>query len=197
MRRHELKIVNHQSPDLDHVAYKGALEVLYRKILKFQAQTYCHFAKSSAYRLGLDAVKWHDWEAMIDDVRLQEDALAALDKLWNDIQYSHDSLAVKKQHQESLAAWFTVSEGVSSLRKALAEAAKDHDLAKLLSWLCRVDPSQMYNAARDRHEPGTCEWMMKNQEFLAWEKGERSLLWLHGKGTISSVGATESSIYYS
>ncbi|UKZ66398.1 uncharacterized protein TrAtP1_007573 [Trichoderma atroviride] len=118
---------------------------------------------------------------MIDDVRLQEDALAALDSLWHDVQYSQDSSAVKKQHQESLAAWLTISEDVSSLRKALAEAEKDHDRAKLLSWLCQVDPSQMYNAARDKHEVGTSEWLMTNQQLLAWEKEDKSLLWIHGK----------------
>lgn len=133
---------------------------------------------------------------MIDDVRLQEDALAGLDKLWHDIQFSNDSLAVQKQHQKSLATWLTISEDVSGLRKALAEAAKDRDRAQLLSWLCQVDPSQMYNAARDRHEAGTSEWLMENQEFQAWEKEERSLLWLHGKGTFPHVSATKSSIFF-
>lgn len=184
-----------QSSNLDHLAYKRALEAQYRKILRFQAETFCHFAKNAAYRLGLDVVKWNDWEAMIDDVRLQEDALAALDSLWHDVQYSQDSLAVKKQHQESLAAWLTISEDVSSLRKALAEAEKDHDRAELLSWLCQVDPSQMYNAARDKHEVGTSEWLMENQHLLAWEKEDKALLWIHGKGTVHSFGITESSIH--
>ncbi|UKZ92911.1 uncharacterized protein TrAFT101_007843 [Trichoderma asperellum] len=181
VRRYELEGDNRQSSALDHLAYKGALEALYQKILKFQAETYCHLTQNFAHRLGLDAVKWNDWEAMIDDVRLQEDALAGLDKLWHDVQYSHDSLEAKKQHEKSLATWITVSEDVSGLRKALEEAAKDHDRKEFLSWLCQVDPSHMYNAARDRHEAGTSEWLMKNQEFLAWEKEERSLLWLHGQ----------------
>ncbi|KAM0522461.1 hypothetical protein ACHAPE_002051 [Trichoderma viride] len=178
-----------QSPSLDHLAYKRALEAQYRNILRFQAETYCHLAKNAAHRFGLDAVKWNDWEAMIDDVRSQEDALAALDNLWHDAQYSQDSLAVKKQHQESLAAWLTISEDVSSLRKAIAEAEKDRDRADLLLWLCQVDPSQMYNAARDKHEVGTSEWLMENQELLAWEKEDKSLLWIHagsGKSILSS-----------
>ncbi|KAL7924367.1 ankyrin repeat-containing domain protein [Trichoderma austrokoningii] len=182
-RRYELAQMTDgcQSSKLDHLAYRRALEVQYRKILRLQAETYCHFAKNAAYRLGLDAVKWNDWEAMINDVRLQEDALAALDNLWYDVQYSQDSLAVKKQHQESLAAWLSIGEDVSSLRKALVEAEQNHDRAGLLSWLCQVDPSQMYNAARDKHELGTSEWLLKNHEFLAWEKEESSLMWLHGK----------------
>lgn len=184
-----------QSSNLDHLAYKRALESQYLKILRFQAVTYCHFAKNVAYRYSLDAVKWNDWEAMINDVRLHEDALAALDNLWHDVQYSQDSLAVKKQHQESLAAWLTISEDVSSLRKALAEAEKDHDRAELLSWLCQVDPSQMYNAARDKHEVGTSEWLMANRELLVWEKEDKSLLWIHGKGTVHSVGIIEFSIH--
>ncbi|KAK6449599.1 hypothetical protein FP744_10005849 [Trichoderma asperellum] len=155
VRRYELEVDNRQSSALDHLAYKGALEALYRKILKFQAETYCHLTQNFAHRLGLDAVKWNDWEAMIDDVRLQEDALSGLDKLWHDVQYSHDSLEAKKQHEKSLATWITVSEDVSGLRKALEEAAKDHDRKEFLSWLCQVDPSHMYNAARDRHEAGT------------------------------------------
>jgi hypothetical protein len=197
MRRYELDKMadNCQSTGLDHLAYKRALETQYRKILKFQAEAFCHFTKSSAYRLGLDAIKWNDWEAMIDDVRLQEDALAALDNLWHDIKYSQESLAVKKQHQESLAAWFTIGEDVSSLRKALAEAEQDRDRAELLSWLCQVDPSQMYNAARDKHEAGTSEWLMENQEFLTWEKEGKSLLWLHGKGTLSLVSIIKYSVY--
>ncbi|KAM0258592.1 hypothetical protein ACHAQJ_003763 [Trichoderma viride] len=189
MRRYKSEIEDHQSPELDYIAYKAALETLYRKILKFQAKSYCHYTKTSAYRLGLDAVKWNDWEAMVDDMRLQEDTLVALDKLWHDMQYDKETLAAKKQHQESLTAWHAIGEDVSGLRKAIAEAAKDRDRIDFLAWLCQVDPSQMYNAARDRHEAGTSEWLMNDDNFRAWEKEERSLLWLHagsGKSILSS-----------
>jgi hypothetical protein len=195
-RRYKSQTHDHQSSALDYIAYKAALETLYQKILRFQATSYCHYTRISAYRIGLDAVKWNDWEGMIEDMRLQEDTLVALDKLWHDIQYDEESLTAKKHHQESLTAWHAIGEDVSGLRKAIAEAAKDRDRIDFLAWLCQVDPSQVYNAARDRHEAGTSEWLMNDDKFQEWEKGEGSLLWIHGKGISCSIIVTRVSVSF-
>lgn len=42
----------------------------------------------------------------------------------------------------------------------------------------------MYNAACKRHEAGTSEWLIENEDFESWMKNPRSLLWLHGKGVL-------------
>ncbi|RDA91555.1 hypothetical protein CP533_4340 [Ophiocordyceps camponoti-saundersi (nom. inval.)] len=71
---------------------------------------------------------------------------------------------------------------VSMLRRAVEDAREDEKRAGLLKWLCSVDPSGMFNAARNRHNKGTNEWLLReSEEFRAWKTTPASLLWLHGK----------------
>jgi hypothetical protein len=59
---------------------------------------------------------------------------------------------------------------------------------ELFSWFCDIDPSSIYNTARERHESGTNEWLVKeSEEFKTWERSDRSLLWLHGKGKSNAL----------
>lgn len=165
---YELGTHNHERFRQSHTQYKTALERLYIYILRFQVTACCHYSKNSALRHGLDAVKWKDWAPLVDEVREQERAFAAIEEMWRDIQ----------RFEEHLITMNTFSE-----MNAKLSALADHEFSALLQWLCDVDPSSMYNAALDRREAGTCEWLIKNsEEFKAWETSDGSLLWLHGKG---------------
>lgn len=138
-----------------HRAYKVALERLYRQILRFQAKGCCYYSNNSAFRHGLDAIKWNDWDLLINEVREQDKHFIEVEQIWQYIeQRSTEETAMDEKKRE-----------------------------ELFSWLCSVDPSSIYNTTRDRHEEGTNEWLVKdNEEFKTWETTAGSLLWLHGKG---------------
>lgn len=152
-----------------HGQYKIALESLYRQILKFEATCCCHYSKNAAFRLGLDAVKWNDWIQLVAEVRDRNNNFIAVENILRDIRLHEERKAAEDRQQVELA-------------KANArEEAEEH--ARLLRWLCDIDPSSMYNAALAKHTPGTCGWLIQdNDAYKAWEEGKSSLLWLHGKG---------------
>ncbi|KAL7803967.1 ankyrin repeat-containing domain protein [Trichoderma afarasin] len=158
---------NHDRFRQSHTQYRTALEELYIHILRFQVTACCHYAKSSALRHALDAVKWKDWDSLIDEIREHERNFAAAEVTWRDIQ----------RYEEHLITINTFSQ-----MNAKLSALEDREFADLLKWLCDVDPSSIYNTGLDRREAGTCEWLIKNsEEFKTWETSDGSLLWLHGK----------------
>ncbi|KAL9480195.1 hypothetical protein ACSS6W_004981 [Trichoderma asperelloides] len=123
---------------------------------------------TQTFRLGLDAVKWNDWSQLLAEVHDKNNNFVAVETIMRDIRLHEESVAAENRHQAALAE---------------ANAAKEaQDYTGLLRWLCDIDPSSMYNSARDRHEAGTCAWLIQDSdEFKAWEEGRSSLLWLHGK----------------
>lgn len=162
---------NHDRFRQSHTQYRTALEELYIHILRFQVTACCHYAKSSALRHALDAVKWKDWDLLIDEIREHERNFAAAEVTWRDIQ----------RYEEHLTTINTFSQ-----MNAKLSALEDREFADLLKWLCDVDPSSIYNTGLDRREAGTCEWLIKNsKEFKTWETSDGSLLWLHGKGMLA------------
>ncbi|KAL7954396.1 ankyrin repeat-containing domain protein [Trichoderma compactum] len=169
-RGHESRVRDHEKFQHSHREYKAALERLYRQILKFEATSCCYY--SSKFRIGLDAVKWNDWEHLIGDVREKEQSFAAIELIWRDIRHAEEQLA-----NES------------------AVAQKEH--GEFLNWLSDIDPSSTYNDARVRYENGTNEWLLKgSEEFKAWETNANSLIWLHGKAGSGKSVLTSSVINY-
>ncbi|KAH0490059.1 hypothetical protein TgHK011_001544 [Trichoderma gracile] len=182
-RRYEAKArVPQQEPPLSHQLYKDSLEVLYREILRFQAKSYCHYASDGPLRLGRDMVKWEDWDKLLGLVHDRESKFAAVEALWRDIKYDEECSAAERRYQESLHQWTEMRTDLSSLHRAVEHARSDDARRKLLTWLCDIDPSEMYNAARDKHAADTGEWLTgKSEKFKAWESSPSSFLWLHGK----------------
>lgn len=180
-----------------HSEYKNALEKLYRQILRFQAIVYCYSTDMSALRLAQDSVKWNSWEKLINDLREQESNLVAIEEKWRDMQHYEQRQAVESQHQATIN---TLSAQLSVTQKALDNAIKE-EYEGLLHWLCDIDHSSLYKAARDRHETGTNQWLVRDSEaFKTWETEQKSLLWLHGKGILKSLSnmmATMESLKYS
>ncbi|KAK4085199.1 uncharacterized protein Triagg1_189 [Trichoderma aggressivum f. europaeum] len=182
VRRYEATTHGRELPQLSHVVYKDSLEMLYRSILRFQATSYCYYAHNAAFRLGLDIVKWDDWSLLLGQIQEQERQFAAVENLWRDMKYDEESSAAERRHQETLHHWGKIGTDLSSLRSAVERAQDESSRRHVLRWLCDVDPSEMYNAARDKHKAGTGDWLTKeSEEFKAWEASPASLLWLHGK----------------
>ncbi|OTA04302.1 hypothetical protein A9Z42_0048720 [Trichoderma parareesei] len=192
VRQYEAKARDpHQEPPrLSHHVYKDSLESLYREILRFQATSYCYYASNGAFRLGLDMVRWEDWDELLGRIHDREHNFTVVEALWRDMKYDEECSAAERRHQESLHQWTEMRTDLSSLRSAVEHAQSNDSRRQLLTWLCDVDPSEMYNAARDKHAADTGEWLTsKSEEFKAWESSPSSFLWLHGKG----VSAAEDS----
>ncbi|PNP46217.1 hypothetical protein TGAMA5MH_02252 [Trichoderma gamsii] len=180
VRQYEAKAqTREQEPSaLPHQEYKNNLEVLYREILRFQATSYCYYTSNDAFRLGRDVVKWDDWDKLLGQIHNQERRFAAIEVLWRDSRYDEECSEVKKRHQESLHKLGEISTDLLSMRSAQIEKNGQ----ELLDWLSDVDPSEIYNTARDKHGAGTGEWLtMESEEFKAWKESPSSLIWLHGK----------------
>lgn len=165
-----------------HRQYKAALERLYRRILKFQTKCCCYYSNSSAFRYGLDAVKWNDWDQLVNDVRQQDIEFAAFEQIWRDLQHHEERLAAEHLQRETINSIAAIKTEMSISREVAESAMTKQERHELFSWLCDIDPSSIYNTARDRHEAGTNEWLIKSEKFQNWERSDVSLLWLHGKG---------------
>lgn len=168
---------------IDPVIYKDALNVLYQNILRFQITGYCYFARNTAVRLSHDLVKWNEWEVLLGKIRDQEAIFAAVNDTWRDSTYAEECSAADKRHQEVICQWQQIGTDVSGLLEAVRSAQREEKRQELVKWLCTVDPSEAYNAARNKHIEGTSDWLVKqSEEYEAWETNPSSLLWLHGKG---------------
>jgi hypothetical protein len=49
--------------------YRDTLKALYVQILKFQASSICFLSKNGPFQLGLDMIRWDDWESSLRDVQ--------------------------------------------------------------------------------------------------------------------------------
>lgn len=165
-----------------HTRYKATLEQLYRQILKFQADCYCYYAQDKVSRVISDFAKKYDWDGLVEEIRQQEAQMAAVDKHWRDQQYDEECAAAENRYQGTILSLKAIGVDVAKLRRANS----DRDQQEFLHWLCNIDPSNLYNAARGKHKGGTSEWLIKeNQTFKSWIHNPCSLLWLHGKGAFS------------
>lgn len=165
-----------------HVGYKDTLKTLYTLILKFQATSVCYYSRNTASRTILDMVKWDDWDALLADVKTQEEAFCAVNKIWKDTKYEEECIAHEKRHQENMESLKSIGSDVSALREIIKDAQQDTQRKGLLDWLTSIDPSENYNSARRRHKDKTGDWLIKeNEDFKQWQQNPNSLLWLHGK----------------
>ncbi|KIW05058.1 uncharacterized protein PV09_04213 [Verruconis gallopava] len=73
-----------------------------------------------------------------------------------------------------------VEDAVEEISGKLDDLKSAEEKQKILSWLSGPDPSVTYNNARAKREPGTCEWLLKADEFQSWFTRGGQLLWLHG-----------------
>jgi hypothetical protein len=128
-------------------------------------------------------VKWNDWDTLLDDIRERERVFTAISAIWRDMKYDEECAAAEARQRETMLRWDAIGADVTGLRRAVEDAQRESKRTKLLGWLCDIDPSEMYNTARDRHEEGTGDWLIRDDEkFQLWEDQPSSLLWLHGKG---------------
>ncbi|UKZ71720.1 uncharacterized protein TrAtP1_012668 [Trichoderma atroviride] len=190
-RRYELNSLSEASTTSKAI-YKNTLEELYRQILRFQVTSYCYYTHNEASRFGRDFVKRDDWSDLIGKIRTQDSHFIKINQLWRENQYNDECVAAQQRHQESMNSLTVVGAELSGLRKAVEDANSKSDHQSLMRWLCGIDPSPIYNAALNRHEAGTSEWLLRrNEKFSTWIKISSTFIWLHGKaGSGKSILST-------
>jgi NACHT domain len=65
-------------------------------------------------------------------------------------------------------------------RRQFREFKLSHEQNKIIQWLQYTDPSTNHNAACERREPLTGNWLLQSDEFAMWKREPKQLLWLHG-----------------
>ncbi|KAI0520856.1 ankyrin repeat-containing domain protein [Xylaria bambusicola] len=181
-RRYESDASAHNSSTISHVAYKKSLEELYRHILKFQARSYCYYSHNTGSRLGLDILKWNEWDSLLSDIKEKENAFSEIRKTWQDKKFDEECEIASSRHEEAMRQWRAVGGHISGLREAVQTAQNEKHRDKFIDWLCRVDPSEVHNVAQDKHQKGTCDWLVRdNEDLKTWQVSPSSMLWLHGK----------------
>ncbi|EQB58404.1 hypothetical protein CGLO_01352 [Colletotrichum gloeosporioides Cg-14] len=162
--------------------YRITLEMLYRRVLKFQITSYCYYARHAAHRSVLDSVKWNEWEELLNKIKAQEKAFSDVLTGWRDIRYDKECSAAEQRHEQVMSCWQSIGTDLSAFAQAVKDTKQDKDRNALLQWLCAVDHSALYNTARDKHQTGTCGWLIEDsKKFRTWMKSPKSLLWLNGK----------------
>lgn len=82
---------------------------------------------------------------------------------------------IQAHHQDAIR-W---KEEEDQLREISAESQLRE---RLFTWLMRVDPKSNYVAACQCQQPCTGQWLLESSEFLDWENGNGSYLWLNATG---------------
>jgi hypothetical protein len=192
-RRYESKGSDEDQKTLmySHLMYRDTLKSLYIQILKFEASSICYMSKNGAIQLGLDMIRWDDWESLLDNIQQREDAFRQVYDHWKDTKEQEDCDALLARHQENMTVMMSMSGDLSGLRNAIEKAQSDDKRTKLLNWLSTIDPSKYYNLGLDKPRADTGNWLLDgNRDFEQWQSSPNSFAWLNGKGTYCSQRAT-------
>jgi N-terminal domain of NWD NACHT-NTPase len=163
--------------------YRDTLKELYVRILKFEAKCVSYYSKTEASRLGRDVAKWDKWDSLLQDITNQESAFVQVYEIWKDLIAREEYEKLSNRHTESMDVMKLISENIVGFQKAVASAQKEKNRRELIRWLSAADPSIHYISAREKHEPETGDWLIKEStDFKNWENSPNSILWVNGKG---------------
>ncbi|KAG9499469.1 hypothetical protein J7337_007925 [Fusarium musae] len=180
-----------------HAEYRRALEMLYQEVLRFQIVCYGYYSHKSVSRLALDSNKHHDWDELLGNIQYRETEFDKMSLGWRDKMYNEEWEKAEARHRQAMSQWRTIGTDVSELRKMIEETQKDRNREKMLNWLCTVDTSVQYRAAREKYSSGTCNWLtQESEDFKTWEQNPKSFLWLNGKAGAGKSILSSSVIKY-
>ncbi|KAF5657495.1 ankyrin repeat protein [Fusarium circinatum] len=165
-----------------HAEYRHALEMLYQEVLRFQIVCYGYYSHKPVSRFTLDSVKHYGWNELLEKIKYRETEFDKVSKGWLDKMYNEEWEKAEARHEQAMSQWLTIGTDVSELRKTIEETQRDMNREKMLNWLCSVDTSVQYRAAREKYSTGTCNWLIhERDDFKKWERDSKSFLWLNGK----------------
>jgi hypothetical protein len=88
---------------------------------------------------------------------------------------------------DTLLTSLASKESVEDVSESIHAMTTSQRIRNILNWLNASDPTTNHNAAREKHEPTTGNWLLLSDPFVSWTKGKITSLWLHG---IPGVGKT-------
>jgi hypothetical protein len=106
-----------------------------------------------------------------------------LDRLSLAVQSLHLGLSVSS-HSQLRGVADQVDDVVvqlSGLKHDLSEWRRDDQYHKIMSWVNAPDQRTNHDAARQKHEPGTGQWLLDSATYKTWRSSSNDHLWLHGK----------------
>ncbi|KAF5703410.1 ankyrin repeat [Fusarium mundagurra] len=189
VRRYES--ASSDAPLESHAEYCRALAMLYQEVLRFQIVCYGYYSHKSVSRLTLDSVKHHGWDELLGNIKYREAEFDKVSQGWRDKMYNEEWEKAEARHQQAMSQWRTIGTDVSELKRTVEEIQKDKNREKMLNWLCTVDTSVQYRAAREKYSSGTCNWLIQeSDDFKKWEGESKSFLWLNGKAGSGNTNTT-------
>jgi hypothetical protein len=163
--------------------YRDTLKELYIRILKFEAKCVCYYSKNAAKCLGRDVAKWDMWDSLLQDITDQEGEFMKLYGIKQDLVAQGEYEKLSSRHIESMDILKVISENIGGFKQAVASTQSEKNRTQLVVWLSTADPSINHNSAREKHEPETGDWLIKDStDFKSWFNAPNSFLWVNGKG---------------
>ncbi|KAK0669104.1 hypothetical protein QBC41DRAFT_112632 [Cercophora samala] len=72
--------------------------------------------------------------------------------------------------------------GIKTALLSLENNVTESERRSIQTWLEQTNPSRLHNAAIGKHEPETCEWLTRSDEWKSWmsSASHDRMLWVHG-----------------
>ncbi|KAI8203203.1 hypothetical protein KHU50_004149 [Colletotrichum sp. SAR 10_65] len=159
-----------QAASSSHAAYRRTLEMLYREVLRFQIVAYRYYNHNPISRLVRSAVKYDDWIELLESIKNLE------------VEFHGIMSSLDNNQRQTMGGFDNIAKDLSEMKKKDEKTLGAKQRTKLLEWLCEVDTSTQYIAAREKHQNGTCQWLVNESwKFETWKRAPKSFLWLNGK----------------
>jgi hypothetical protein len=82
---------------------------------------------------------------------------------------------------ETLQVVRAIQESVKDVSESIRTMTISDRHKSILDWVKSNDPSINHNAARQKHEPTTGDWLLESELFTKWTNATNGSLWLYGK----------------
>ncbi|KAI0197576.1 hypothetical protein F4808DRAFT_463616 [Astrocystis sublimbata] len=103
-----------------------------------------------------------------------------------------EDLMILGKTETALTALHIVQEDVMQVQHGIEYIKESSQNDKIKQRLSPTDPSINFQNALRQRQPGTGQWLLEHDSYLAWKSGTNSFLWLHGipgcgKTVLSSI----------
>lgn len=180
------QILNDASLQLDQsliqarLALRSTLVEFYVFILQFLAHAARVFDKSPAGRMLVSLWSFRDFEKLHQRWEKLEARIEIENRVHHRMELSHLRKLVQTLSSSTKDQIDLIPE-VRSMVSSIWDQLEDKKRGKILKWVSELDPEDQHNSARKNGTKFTCEWLLKDERYQAWESFEGSaILWLHG-----------------
>ena len=152
-----------------HFGYKAALEQLYIRILKFQAQSVCHFSRHQLLGLGRAIFKIDDWDSFLEDIKSQEAACDRYEAIFSSMRYEENLVARNDGHMQRTLVLLSKLDGFKTEVKEVRDEMRERYFSTDAGLCFEALRTSDYQGAKDRNPhrlAGTCDWLFEHVKFV-------------------------------